>query len=81
MENPVIPWRIQMEWFIPVEIFRKKSNPFRGITYTFFVFTETTEIICTICLVNQCQASFKGGRWFVLTQLHSLSGILQIIQL
>ena len=30
MENPVIPWRIQMEWFIPVEIFRKKSNPFRA---------------------------------------------------
>ena len=38
MENPVIPWRIQMEWFIPVEIFRKKSNPFRGITYTLFSF-------------------------------------------
>ena len=22
-----------MEWFIPVEIFRKKSNTFRGITF------------------------------------------------
>ena len=33
MENPQIPGRIQMEWFIPVEIFRKKSNTFRGITF------------------------------------------------
>jgi len=32
MENPEIPWRIQMQRFIPVEIFRKKSNTFRGIT-------------------------------------------------
>ena len=31
MENPEIPGRIQMERFIPVEIFRKKSNTFRGI--------------------------------------------------
>ena len=28
MENPEIPWRIQMERFIPVEIFRKKVIPF-----------------------------------------------------
>ena len=33
MENPEIPWRIQMEGFIPVEIFRKKSDAFRGITF------------------------------------------------
>ena len=26
MENPEISWRIQMERFIPVEIFRKKSK-------------------------------------------------------
>ena len=32
MENPEIPWRIQMERCTPVEIFRKKSNTFRGIT-------------------------------------------------
>ena len=30
MENP---GRIQMERFIPVKIFRKKSNTFRGITF------------------------------------------------
>ena len=28
MENPEIQWRIQMERFIPVEVFRKKSNTF-----------------------------------------------------
>ena len=32
MENPVIPGKIQMGRIIPVEIFRKKSNTFRGIT-------------------------------------------------
>ena len=34
MENPEISWRIQMERFIPVEIFRKKvNNTLRGITF------------------------------------------------
>ena len=33
MENLEIPGRIQMERFIPVEIFQKKSNTFRGITF------------------------------------------------
>ena len=33
MENLEIPGRIQMERFIPVEIFQKKSNSFRGITF------------------------------------------------
>jgi len=33
MENSEIPGRIQMELFIPVEIFQKKSNTFRGITF------------------------------------------------
>ena len=58
MENPEIPGRIKMERFIPVEIFRKKNNTFRGITF-FPVFTETTETFCTICLDYQCQASSR----------------------
>ena len=58
MENPKIPGRIQMERFIPVEIFRKKSSTFRGITF-FPVLTETTEILCTICLDYPCQASCR----------------------
>ena len=33
MENPEIPGRSQMERFILVEIFREKSNTFRGITF------------------------------------------------
>ena len=39
---------------IPVEIFRKKVMPFEVIPFP--VFTETTEIFCTICLDYQCQA-------------------------
>ena len=34
MENPEIPGRIQMAPFIPVEIFRQKSNTFRGIIFS-----------------------------------------------
>ena len=37
MENPEIPGRSQIERFIPVEIFRKKSNNFRGITFFLFL--------------------------------------------
>ena len=33
MENLEIPGRIQMERFILVEVFRKKSNTFRDITF------------------------------------------------
>ena len=33
IENPQIPGRIRMERFIPVEIFRRKGNTFRGITF------------------------------------------------
>ena len=48
MENQEIPGRIQMERFIPVEIFRKKVIPFEVLPFP--VFTETNEIFCTICL-------------------------------
>ena len=58
MENQEIPGRIQMELFIPVEIFRKKSNTFRGIAF-FRFFNEMSEIFCTICLDYQCQASSR----------------------
>ena len=43
------PGRIEMELFIPVEIFRKKGIPFEDYLFPFF--TETIEIFCTICLV------------------------------
>ena len=37
MEYPVIPGRFQMERFIPVEFFGKKSITFRGITFSPFL--------------------------------------------
>ena len=49
METPKIRGRIQMERFIPVEIFRKKKK-YLSRYYLFPVFTETTEIFCTISL-------------------------------
>ena len=57
MENPEILGRSQMERFIPVEIFREKSNTFRGITFS--LFAETTEVFCTICLDYYWQASCR----------------------
>ena len=36
MENPEIPGRIQMERFIPGEIFRKKSNTFQVLPFSRF---------------------------------------------
>ena len=36
MENPVIPGRIQMERFIPVENFRKKVIPFKVLPFSHF---------------------------------------------
>ena len=57
MENPEILGRSQIERFIPVEIFREKSNTFRGITFS--VFAETTEVFCTICLNYYWQASCR----------------------
>ena len=80
MENPVIPGIIQMERFIPVENFRKKSNTFGGITFSPFL-TETTEIFCTICLVNQCQASSWGGTWKMAVFSQKGYGVLQMVQL
>ena len=43
MEFSVIPGRIQMERFIPVESFRKKGNTFRGISF-FSVLPEFSKI-------------------------------------
>ena len=53
MENPVIPARIQMERFIPVELFRKKGNALRGITFS-SLFPEFPEI--SVPFVNNTSA-------------------------
>ena len=47
MENPEILGRIQMERFIPVEIFPKKKY-YISRYYLFPIFTETTKMFCTI---------------------------------
>ena len=60
MENPEIPGRIQLERFIPVEIFRKKRYTFQDITYLFPVFTETTEIFCTYHLLGLLVPGFMS---------------------
>ena len=57
MENPVIPGRIKMEWFIPVEIYRKKVIPFKVLPFPPFYRNKGNFRVCIISLVNQCQAS------------------------
>jgi len=54
MENPVIPGRIQMERFIPVECFREKGNTFRGIPFSGFY--RSPEISVPFVHNYQCQA-------------------------
>ena len=49
MEFSVIPERIQMERFIPVESFRKKGNTFRGISF-FPLYRNSRK-----CPLVQCQ--------------------------
>ena len=57
MENPEISGRIQMERFIPAEIFRKKSNTFRG--FTFFPKRPKFSVPFGICADYPCHASCR----------------------
>ena len=50
MENPEIPGRIQLERFIPVEIFRKKRYTFQDITFFPFLPKRPKFSVHTICL-------------------------------
>ena len=59
MENPENLERIQMEQFVPVEIFRKKSNIPSRYLYLFSFLTETTEIFHIIRLDYQGQGSSR----------------------
>ena len=59
MENPENSERIQMERFVLVEIFRKKSNIPSRCLYLFSVLTETTEIFRSIRLDYQGQGSSR----------------------
>ena len=55
MEFSVIPWRIKMERFIPVESFRKKVITFRGISF-FSLLPEFPKISVPFLHSLQCQA-------------------------
>ena len=59
MENPENSERIQMERFVLVEIFRKKSNIPSRYLYLFSVLTETPEIFRIIRLDYQGQGSSR----------------------
>lgn len=61
-ENPVIPGKIQMEQFIPVECFRGKNGcTFECITFFSPAFTVTTETFCTFVLDYESQ-TFSGEK-------------------
>ena len=53
MENPEIPGRIQIERFIPVEIFWKNIIPFEVSTVSRF--TETTEFFTSRIISSYTQ--------------------------
>ena len=55
LENTVIPGRIQMERFVPVECFRKKGNTFRGIPFSRF-YRNSRKFFVPFFHDYQCQA-------------------------
>ena len=68
MEDPEIPGRIQMERLIPVEIFRKKSNTFRGITFFPFFPKRPKFSVLFVCITSlrlHFQRKRKLYRYFV----------------
>ena len=68
MENPEILGRIQMEWFIPVEIFRKKSNTFRGITFFPFLLKRpkfSVSIVWITSAIVHVERKWKIYQYFV----------------
>ena len=68
MENSEISGRIQMERFIPVEIFRKKSNAFRGITFFPFLLKRPKFVVPFVWITSarlHAQRKRKLCRYFV----------------
>ena len=74
MEFSVIPGRIEMEWFIPVESFRKKGNTFRSISffpllpefpkfYVPFVLSYSARLFTVILLRENAKNLKDGGRF------------------
>ena len=71
IENPVIPWRIQMEWFIPMEIFRIKVTPFKVLSFSRFYRKKLWPkfFVPFVWLTSAARLPLEAvGAWFVLTQ-------------
>ena len=74
MEFSVIPGRIQMERFIPVESFQKKGNTFQGISFFLllpefpkisvpFVHSNSARLFTVILLRKNAKDLKDGGRF------------------
>ena len=75
MENPEIPGKIQMERFIPVEIFREQNNTFRGITFFPFLPKQPEFSVPFVCITNvrlQVERKRKIYQYFVNGTLNSV---------
>ena len=78
MENPEIAGRIQMGLFIPGEIFLKKGNTFRDITFFPFLLKRPKFLVPFVWITSarlQVERKLKNLRYFVngTTQSRSLS--------
>ena len=74
MENQKIPGRIQMERFIPVEIFRKKSNAFRGIPFSPFLLKRPKFVVPFVWITS-------ARLPFTPRESENFAGILSTVQL
>ena len=64
MEIPVIPGRIEMEQFIPVEIFRKERNTFRAITFFPFLLKRLKFFVQFVWLTSaRLPLEAEGEKW------------------
>ena len=59
MENPEIAGRIQMELFIPGEIFLKKGNTFRDITFFPFLLKRPKFLVPFVWITSAMQGSSR----------------------
>ena len=76
MENPEIPGRIQMAPFIPVEIFRQKSNTFRGIIFFPFLPKRRKFSVSFVWITSarlHVEREWKMRRYFVIGTTQSRS--------
>ena len=77
MEDREIPWRIQMERFIPLKIFRKKvNNTFRGITFFPFLSKRPKFSVPFVWITSarlQAERKRKIYRYFVNGTIQSRS--------